>query len=302
MDFLDFLEEHAIPTKSHGEHHHATPNRIQLNCPLCDDGSQSYRMGYHLIEKYLSCWVCGYVKTYDAVVAFTGNKKLAYDIDKEGRKNSGIFSSAVGLNIHTDKKEVTLPELCGLKPVHLKKLEERRIQSNSINFWKLSGTGHNARCPWSIFIPIYFQGKLVSWCARKLKEYGPRYIMATDDESIIAPSNLIFGEDWIRHTAFIVEGPLDAMIIGKGAACTFGTGVSDHQVMRLSRFPRRVVCFDNEHEAQKRAENLCRRLSAFGGETIRIQLESGKDPGDASEEELGQIRGTYLREYLQPEK
>jgi len=63
-------------------------------------------------------------------------------------------------------------------------------------------------------------------------------------------------------------------------------------VAKLIEIPRRIVCYDNEPEAQKQAQKLCNELGGFGGETINVVLNS-KDPGEAKPAELNLLR-TFL--------
>jgi hypothetical protein len=61
----------------------------------------------------------------------------------------------------------------------------------------------------------------------------------------------------------------------------------------MSRYPVRVVCFDNEQEAQKRATVLAKTLESLPGKTYNISLDA-KDPGCAHESEIKELRKQFL--------
>src|SRR5690606_40342887 len=99
-----------------------------------------------------------------------------------------------------------------------------------------------------------------------------------------------------RHTIVIVEGPIDAWTIGPGAVATFGLSFSAEQKAAMSEFPRRVVCFDSEHLAQKQAKRLCEDLCLLPGVTENVVLESGKDPRSCDPDEVLELRKRYFPE------
>lgn len=70
---------------------------------------------------------------------------------------------------------------------------------------------------------------------------------------------------------------------------TLGVLVTSAQIARLARYPVRVVCFDNEAGAQRRALALCRELSVFAGTTQNVVLDAA-DPGSAPPAETRALR------------
>jgi hypothetical protein len=66
-------------------------------------------------------------------------------------------------------------------------------------------------------------------------------------------------------------------------------------MLQIGQIPFRVLCFDSEPDAQRRAHELARQLQAFPGETIVVKLETGKDPNSADPTEIKQLRERYLR-------
>jgi hypothetical protein len=62
----------------------------------------------------------------------------------------------------------------------------------------------------------------------------------------------------------------------------------------MQSFPVRVVCLDNEPEAQKRAGALAEQLKQLPGETYEVRIESGKDVAEADPAEVGEPRKRFL--------
>jgi DNA primase len=159
--------------------------------------------------------------------------------------------------------------------------------------WNAQGIGMSSQLPWRIFIPIELNGEMVSWTTRSINDYGLRYISAKLTQESFPHKHLLYGEDYARHTVIIHEGPLDVWTVGPGAVGTLGTSYTRAQVVRMSKYLRRVVCFDNEPEAQRRARKLCDDLEPFEGETHNVILDA-KDANTASAKEIRRLRRLYL--------
>lgn len=136
---------------------------------------------------------------------------------------------------------------------------------------------------------------MVSWTTRSISDrHSERYISASPQEESIDHKTLLYSEDYVRETIIVCEGPTDVWRIGPGAVSTFGTSFSQGQVDKICRYPRRVVCFDRESFAQRRAAELCDLISPFPGETFNIKLETGKDPGNCDIKEIKKLRSLFL--------
>ena len=75
-----------------------------------------------------------------------------------------------------------------------------------------------------------------------------------------------------------------------GAVATGGVGYSQQQLLRISKFAKRAICFDSTPEGQSQAKKLCSDLSVFSGETYNIVWSSGKDASRADEGEREKLR------------
>jgi hypothetical protein len=172
-------------------------------------------------------------------------------------------------------------------------LEERGFDPDHLQeTWHLQGIGISDQLSWRIFIPIRFRGKTVSWTTRSIDPHASlRYIAAGEGEERIPRGSLLYGEDYCTSSVIVHEGPSDVWATGPGAVATLGLSYTQEQVIRISRFPRRIVCFDNEPDAQERADKLCRNLRFYSGTTINFRFdEEGTDAGSAGDREINQLR------------
>jgi len=109
----------------------------------------------------------------------------------------------------------------------------------------------------------------------------------------VALKSVLYGVDYIRHAAVVVEGPADAWRVGPGAVATFGVVVTPDQLARLARFPVRVVCFDSDPPGRARAAKLVSALAPFPGKTYDVVLDA-EDPGSATPKEIKKLRALFL--------
>lgn len=213
---------------------------------------------------------------------------------------AGILCNSRGI-VHEEgptprAAQVALPPGLGpLLPIHRKYLSRRGFDPDELErLWSIQGIGLVTHLAWRIFIPILYQGEVVSWTTRATTDDGMRYISARPDQERLDAHTLLFGEDYARHTIIVCEGCLDAIKIGPGAVATLGIKYTTAQVLRMSKYPRRVILFDNETMAQRRARKLAGDLSVFPGETLNCCLTSGKDAAEASHRDVEELRQRYL--------
>jgi len=289
MNIIEILKEYNI-TIAPSNHHHSTTGWVNIDCPFCGKDSHGWHMGLNLEYGYASCWRCGSKRLIETVMELTGLpynkvKKILGDLETEHFEKPKPLGRLV---LPSGIKE--------LHSAHKKYLYNRGFNWQKIKkLWKIFGIGIAPRLQWRIWIPIHYHGEIVSWTTRSIS-YNPnitRYISAGENEEAVPHKELLYGEDFARHAIIVTEGPIDAWRIGQGAVSTFGSGYSQAQLLRISKYLIRAICFDNEYEAQKRARKLVNDLSVFPGETFNILLDS-KDPGEATPQEIKRIRKEIL--------
>jgi len=288
MTLTEILNELDIPFRTAGEHHHVRGDWVGIECPLCSPGSGKFKLG--LKGRAANCWTCGpqnqawmlhlassipYARTLELIKGSSGDWK------PPKIKHRGKLELPKGL----------VPML----PLHRKYLQDRGLDPDEMEqVWGFQGIAMHQSLAWRIFIPVTLRGKVVSWTTRATGDHPLRYIGAKENQEAIPKGELLFGEDHVHHAVLVVEGPLSAVRIGPGAVATMGVSYSQHQLLRISRYPLRLICFDMEPDAQKQSAKLCRELSAFPGVTRQVVLESGKDPGECSNRELRNLKRMLL--------
>jgi hypothetical protein len=284
MKFEEILQEFNIPYITEG-HHHCTPDFVQIDCPFCGKDSKKWHMGYSINYGYTVCWRCGQHSLYETLAELT--QLPAYQCRK---LLSELTSGKV--RVKTDEKpkgRITIPNhVRELGIPHIRYLKKRGYNPEEIiKLWNIQGIGLSANLAWRIFIPIYLHGVIVSWTTRSISDDPnvTRYISASPQEESINHKHILYGGDFVRDTIIICEGCFDVWKIGYGAVATLGTGYSTEQVIRMTNYRNRYICFDNEKPAQQRASNLCNILSLYSGETKNVILDS-KDPGEATNKEI----------------
>lgn len=279
MNFLEFLELQNVETTTSG--HHSRTGWVQFDCPFCDDGADKSHMGYNVEKNYVNCWKCGGHRLVDAVARIAGvDRSEAYKlIDRK----PGPAAAGAGLNAEP-AGTLTMPFKTGqLRPPQRKYLERRGFDPDElVERWGIAGIGPEApKYALRIFIPITYQRRVVSWTTRAISDSVTlRYKSAKRAWESINHKRILYGLDLVgSHSVAVVEGPLDAWAIGPGTLGTFGTGFTSAQIRLIAEFPLRVLCFDNEAEAQKRAKWLAEQLSVFPGETYNVTF-GHKDPAE----------------------
>lgn len=290
MKFQEILDKYGIDYKTEN-HHHCRPGWIQFDCPFCGKHSKKYHMGFSVHFHFTNCWKCGGHSLFSVLqellnVSSSSASKIIKNLDIERpveEKVRGTLKIPYGVS--------------DLLPIHKQYLMGRNIDPEyAIKTWKIRGLSQVGKLSWRIFIPIHFKEEVVSWTTRTIRDSSIRYLSALAEHESIPHKSLLYGEDYAKDTIIVCEGPLDVWKIGKGAVATFGTSVSASQILKMIKYPNRIICMDQEPNAQKTAQNICDTLSLFPGETYNLVLDS-KDPGSASEKEIKKIREKFLKSY-----
>lgn len=283
------LESLGLHYVEGGTHHHVRPGWIGLDCPACSPNTGRIRLGLNLTGVYLSCWTCGKLPLHGTLAEASGMPV---------RDVASLFRGVHRISA-PDKQRVrgklSLPEGLGeLLPPHVKYLKERNFDPDHLSqLWGIQGIGARTEpgMAWRIFIPIRKGEETVSWTARAItdNDSARRYHNARPDQEALPAKSLLYGAEHVRHGVIVHEGPTDVWRTGVGAVATMGLAYSRSQVLLLSEFPVRVIVFDSEPEAQKRAGKLCDQLAGFPGTTRRVELDS-PDPGSANDREIKLLR------------
>ncbi len=289
MNIQELLKDLNIPYMEHGQHHHCTEGWAQVDCPQCSPNSGRFKLGINLSLLYCSCWSCGRVSLASFLMEGKGLRypevtKLLGSVDRE----------ALVPRAHTGKLKLP-PDVGQLLPIHRKYLSSRGFDPDEIAaLWQVGGIPLAVKYAWSLFIPVHLGDELVSWTTRRvLGVMGRRYFAAPSSDEAVPAKDVLYGAEHARYSVVVVEGPSDVWRVGPGAVATMGTAYTTSQLRAIAKYPRRVICYDREVNAQKKARQLASDLSFAPGETVNVILEA-PDPGDADDSEIKELRSRYL--------
>lgn len=295
MNTTEILQELGIDYRESGEHPNVRSGFIGVNCPRCTEGkSGGFKLGIPLGGRGASCWTCGRLRLAEVLHELSGApwgkiKELLGSLPEGGqpwRRPAG-------------GKLILPPGVGPLQAAHRRYLEGRGFDPDRLaRLYGVAGIGlEGGRLAWRLFLPVIWHGETVSWTTRAVADtQGARYHGARPEQEVLPAKTVLYGGDYVRHAAVVCEGPFDAMRIGPGAVATLGVQWTEEQKCWLGRVPVRVICFDGEPAAQRRAEELAGRLAAYPGRTAVVRLESGPDPASAEQGEIDELRRLYLDE------
>lgn len=294
---IDLFDNYHIPYGPlEGGHRHTRLGWLNTDCFSCSPYTQKWKLGIKLSSLYCNCWTCGTFPLSTVLeeilkISHQEARRLAYQLkgSRDYDYAPGLPQAATGI--------LKIPKGVGpLQKQHKGYLEGRGFNVDNLEkLWKIGGIGLASRLSWRVFIPVFLHGEIVSWTTRSISdEIDLPYINASPGEEGLPLKSLLMGEDYVRHSVIIVEGPLDCMKGGPGFCCTFGVQYTQEQLRRIAKFPCRVIAMDNEPLAQRQARRLVNELSAWPGETYNVVLSSGKDASRASDEDLSELRRRFL--------
>lgn len=286
MTPIEILQELGIPFAQPGESRDVREGYVGIRCPYCGRPDDKFYLGWNTSTRRMSCWSCGGLPTVKTLAELAGIPV--------GRARA-LLGELEPAEWQTDKatlrgRYIEPPGVGEMRRAHREYLGRRGFNPRAIEkIWGVRGIGPLTKLAWRLFIPHLYRGAAVSWTTRTIGIQEPRYVGAPAEYERISAKEILYGGDYVRSAAVIVEGPVDVWAIGPGAVGLSGIGFSPAQVRALSRIPARYVCFDNEPAAQLRARQLCDQLAPFLGQTHNIVLDS-KDPGSATRKEIRTVR------------
>lgn len=288
LTIQELLEQNGISTAEPGNKHFRE-GWLNIECPFCEKGSGNSHLGINTTFNYSNCYRCGpksLWKVFSEILPERIKRDLRGLIGE--LRNEAYFERS-----GQERGILRLPDgLEKLSGPHKRYLKRRGLNYREVEkLWHIQGIAENGlHLSWRIFIPVESNGKVISWTTRALgKDVEPRYRACPVAHEAQPVKSVLFGEDYAGSSIIIHEGAFDVFTVGPGAVATMGTGYSRMQLLRMSAYPRRFVCFDNEPQAQLRARKLCRELESFPGQTENIEVDA-KDMNEASEKEIRLIR------------
>lgn len=294
FDALGFLQSYGIPYMAEG-HKHCRDGWIQVECPFCI-GNAGWHLGFEYDKDWWNCWRCGYHRTWDVVLALLNGSR------KEAKEAMAKFKGRPTARRRREKQLSRVLELPpGLQPLTsraVKYLHGRDFDPDLLEIvWGIKSTSNIGNLKHRIFIPIFLNGRMVSWQCRDVTDRsGMKYLAQEESKEIINNKDTLYGIDQATGDAcVIVEGVTDVWRLGPGAVATFGIKYRPAQVaMLIQHFSVFHILFDPDPQAIKQADKLASDLSVLGGRVRVWAIDSDIDPGDMAQDDAD----AFMRDVL----
>jgi DNA primase len=282
MSIEQLLQDYNIPVDNSGKNWQ--PGWINIRCQMHGCTDTSNHGGFNIAKGYYNCWKCGHHSLNDVISTLLGIKWF------EAKELLKQYESAYNVQQSTKKvplaRECELPINChDIQQRHKKYLVNRGFWFTDLQVnWGIKGTGPIGPYKFRIIIPIYFNSKLVSYQGRDITgRSNLRYKACPIEKEVIHHKHIVYGIDHIHNRkAVIVEGVFDVWRLGYSAVSTFGTEVTNEQVILLAnRLDKAYIAFDDE-DAEGKAESLGNRLIALGVDVELISIDA-EDPAELTD-------------------
>ena len=283
-----FFTDHRIPYYTEG-FKQCKQGWIQIDCPFCT-GNPGPHLGWNTRDAFFHCWRCGFKKNIEAIQGLTlCTPSQAKAIAREYREMPGEspqIDQRPEIRV-ARRAEINLPSGTGpLNSAHRRYLTSRDFDPDElVSEWKIAGTGPVGDYKLRIIIPIYYEGKLVTYQGRAISKRSQlRYKACPKEDEARNIKTCLYGyDDAKEHAVAIVEGVTDAWRLGKGAVATFGITYTIAQLMLLKKFRRRFIVFDStDPQASEQACKLSHDLCQLPGETMIVEIDE-PDPASMSQ-------------------
>lgn len=292
MDIERLLLDFNIPYATE-EHKHCTDGWVNVHCPFCV-GQQNFHLGISKEHGGCHCWRCGGKSTINTLGKILGLPpaevtKILRNYDHTATRRKLVKEPEVSIhpfkypspNFPLTRAYKNYLAGRGFDPDHLEQ-EWKLLQTGPVSF--LDGIAYNHR----IIIPIYWDGKPVSFQARDITGHSDRkYLACPRKRERVHHKDILYGKQelWESLSALIiVEGVTDVWRLGPCAVATLGIEFKMEQVLHLAKYNDRFfIAFDNDLQAQMQARKLSIKLRALGK---KVHIETIKeDPGSMSQDD-----------------
>jgi len=285
----EFLNEAGIPYSLHGKN--ISQNWLGIDCPCCSDRSR--HGGIPLTGTVFTCFKCGTKLAIPKLIALLENCSIGKARDIYA-KYSDVLYIPDYIEIQRAAKVEWPPPVVSSTPLpaHVKYITDRNYDvQHLMRNYNIHFGGYTGDFKYRIIIPVYLNGKLVSYVGRDITNTSTlRYKNLREQDSVLPVKETVYNIDNVTDEAIICEGITDCWRFGFNAVALFGLVYTQKQVRLLgSKLKKAYICFDNEPQAEQAAEVLAEELS-FQGVSTEILLIDTKDPGEMSNKEADLVK------------
>lgn len=301
MDILQFYDDFHVDYMTEG-HRHCRPGWVNTPCPFCI-GNPGYHLGFSLNRNNFTCYRCGSHSTIEVVSTLANvSKKEAFALIK---KYNGLLDRTSLPQEEIQKKEFKLPtQLTTLQTPHKNYLRKRGFDPDFIaSAFEVQSIGpigflDKMSLKWRLFIPIFWEGRMVSFQTRDITDNHPfKYITCPKNSEIIHHKHILYGNEkhWQKtRKGICVEGVTDVWKLRDYAFAVFGIKYKRQQVKEIMKnFDEVCIVFDDEPQAQEQAQKLMAALSIRGMKKVWVEKIVG-DPASLTDEQADALVNKIL--------
>ena len=294
MSIKDLYKDFGIPYWTEGKN--VSKGWINTTCPWCDDPSN--HLGFN--GKIFNCWRCGkhsIIPTLEKILRLP-RYQVEQIIEKYNIFEDKQFFTDEKVTVRNKSLKLPTNLINELPRLHRNYLLKRNFDPDKIQqIWNVKATGpisslDGVKYKNRLFIPIYWNGEMVSFQTRDVTDkQDKRYMACLVDREIIHHKDILYAkQEELTNKVVVVEGVPDVWRLGpNNAVATYGTGFTLSQIRHLSRFSRVFIMYDPEFYAQKKAKKLKKELVFRGTNTTIIDEIPAEDPAALTDKQTEQL-------------
>lgn len=303
VDYESICKQLDIPYWTSGKNN--VEGCLTIHCPCCPDNDPdpSRHGNLNPADGSYSCWRCKGSHP-SVVIARAGHISVQAASNLIRKYTTGVAS--VKREEVQMANSITLPGSHTPLDIHKQYLEKRGFDVDELQFYHgIKFTGmmekwEGMNWQFRVIIPVYDRRNiLVSFQGRDVTGKQDRYLFPPKEKQVRDCKTLLYGAELCgkKDALLVVEGVMDAWKLGAGAVCTFGSSVTQEQVLEMSHWRKVFLAFDNEPAAIEHARDVAKQLSSLGTEAFLVNTDFGLDR-EGNVRDVGDLSVSEAREFM----
>lgn len=303
VDYESICKQLDIPYWTSGKNN--VEGCLTIHCPCCPDNDPdpSRHGNLNPADGSYSCWRCKGSHP-SVVIARAAHISVQAASDLIRKYTTGVAS--VKREEVKMANSITLPGSYTPLDIHRNYLEGRGFDVGELKFYHgIKFTGmmekwEGMNWQFRVIIPVFDRrNNLVSFQGRDVTGKQDRYLFPPKEKQVRDCKTLLYGAELCgkKDALLVVEGVMDAWKLGAGAVCTFGSSVTQEQVLEMSHWRRVFLAFDNEPAALQHARDVAKQLSSLGTEAFIVNTDFGLD-SEGNVRDVGDLSVSEAREFM----
>lgn len=303
VDYESICKQLDIPYWTSGKNN--VGGCLTIHCPCCpdDDPDPSHHGNLDPVTGKYSCWRC---KGSHPSVVIARSAHISVQAASDLIRKYTTGSASVKREEVKMANSITLPGSFTPLDIHRNYLEGRGFDVGELKFYHgIKFTGmmekwEGMNWQFRVIIPVFDRrNNLVSFQGRDVTGKQDRYLFPPKEKQVRDCKTLLYGAELCgkKDALLVVEGVMDAWKLGAGAVCTFGSSVTQEQVLEMSHWRRVFLAFDNEPAAIEHARDVAKQLSSLGTEAFLVNTDFGLD-SEGNVRDVGDLSFSEAREFM----